>query len=70
MVVFDGYENSTKDHTHRRRPKQFCHDIKIREDTIPYTTKEKFLSNSSNKSVLVSMISTFPTLVTVAVGMM
>ena len=58
VVVFDGYENSTKDHTHRRRQKQFCHDIKIREGMIPYTTKEKFLSNSSNKSALVSMIST------------
>ena len=58
MVVFDGYGNLTKDHTHRRRQKQFCHDIKIREDTIPYTTKEKFLSKSSNKIALVSMIST------------
>ena len=58
VVVFDGYENSTQDHTHRRRPKQFCHDIKIREDMIPYTTKEKFPSNSSNKIVLVSMILT------------
>ena len=58
MVAFDGYENSTKDHTHHRRQKQFCQDIKIRKDMIPYTTKEKFLSNSSNKSALVSMIST------------
>ena len=38
--------------------KQFCHDIKIREDMIPYTTKQNFLSNISNKSALVSMIST------------
>ena len=30
VVVFGGYENSTKYHTHRRRQKQFCHDIKIR----------------------------------------
>ena len=58
VVVFDGYENSTKDHTHRHCQKQFCHDIKIREDMIPCSTKEKFLSNSSNKSALVSMIST------------
>ena len=58
VVIFDGYENSAKDHTHRRRQNQFCHDIKIREDMIPYTTKEKFLSNSSNKSALVFMIST------------
>ena len=58
VVVFDGYENLTNDHTHRRHQKQFCHDIRLREDMIPYTTKEKFLSNSSNKSALVSMIST------------
>ena len=57
VVVFDGYENSAKDHTHQRRQKQFCHDIKIREDMIPYATKEKLLSDSSNKSALVSMIS-------------
>ena len=56
VVVFDGYENSTKDHTHQRRRKQFCHDIKIREDMIPYTIKEKFLLNSLNKSALVSMM--------------
>ena len=58
MVAFAGYENSTKDHTDSRRQKQFRHDIKIREGMIPYTTKEKFLSNSSNKSALVSTRST------------
>ena len=42
VVVFDGYENSNKDHIHRRHQKQFCHDIKIREDMIPYTTKKSF----------------------------
>ena len=58
MVVFhDGYENSTKDQIHSRRQKQFCHGIKIREDLISYTTKEKFRLNSSNKSALVYMIS-------------
>ena len=40
MVAFDGYENSTKDHTHRRHQTQFCYDIKIREDMVPYTTKK------------------------------
>ena len=58
MVAFDRYENSTKDYAHCRCQKQFSHDIKIREDLIPYTTKEKFLLNNSNKSALVSMIST------------
>ena len=58
MVVFDGYKNPTKYYTHCRRQKQLCHDIKIREDMIPYTTKEKFVSKSSNKSAFVSMTST------------
>ena len=74
VVVFhNGYENSTKYKTHRRRQKQFCHGIKIREDLIPYTTKGKFRLNSSNKSALVSMISknlTFPTFAAFAAGMM
>ena len=48
MVVFDRYETSTKDHTHCHRQKLFCHDIKIREDMILYSMKEKFPSNSSN----------------------
>ena len=51
------YENSTKDHTHRCHQKQFCHNIKVKGHMIPYTTKEKFLPDSSNKSALVSMIS-------------
>ena len=56
VVVFNGHENSIKDHTHHCHQKQFCHDIKIREDTISYTTKETFFSNSSNKSALVSRV--------------
>ena len=38
--------------------KKFCHGIKIREDMIPFTVKEKFLSSISNKSALVPGIST------------
>ena len=52
MVVFDGYENSTKDHTHRCRKKTKNNFVKIREAMILYTTKENFLSNSSNKCAL------------------
>ena len=51
------YENSTKDRTHRPCQKQFCHNIKVKGHMIPYTTKEKFLPDTSNKSALVSMIS-------------
>ena len=54
LVVFDGYENSTKDHAHRRRKKLFCHDMKITLHNTPYATKEKFLSNGNNKTELIS----------------
>ena len=56
-VVFDGYMSSTKDHSHRRRQKLFCHDMKISLENTPYTTKEKFLSNGSNKSELIFYMS-------------
>ena len=52
VVVFNGYENSTKDHTHRCRKKTKNNFVKIREAMILYTTKENFLSNSSNKCAL------------------
>ena len=55
VIVFDGYESSTKDHTHRRRKKHFCHDMKINRENTPYTSKEKFLSNS-NKTELISKL--------------
>ena len=42
VVVFDGYQSSTKDHTHRRRQKQFCKEVKISRENTPYTPKEKF----------------------------
>ena len=53
IVVFDGYQSSTKDHTHRRRQKQFCNKMEISRENTPCTTKEKFLSNGSNKSKLI-----------------
>ena len=56
FVVFDGYQSSTKDHTHRRRQKQFCNVMKISRENTPYTTKEKFLSNGSNKTELISTL--------------
>ena len=57
IVVFDGYESSTKDHAHRRRRKLFCHDMKIQLHNAPYTSKDKFLSNSKNKTELVGFLS-------------
>ena len=53
-MVFDGYQSSTKDHTHRRRQKQFYNEVKTSRENTPYTTKEKFLSNRSNKTELIS----------------
>ena len=41
VVVLDGYQSSTKDHTHRRRQKQFCKEMKISRENTPYTTKEQ-----------------------------
>ena len=55
-MQFDGYQSSTIDHTHRRRQKQFCNEMKISRENIPYPTKEKFLSNGSNKTELISKL--------------
>ena len=55
-MQFDGYQSSTIHHTHRRRQKQFCNEMKISRENIPYPTKEKFLSNGSNKTELISKL--------------
>ena len=55
-MVFDSYQSSTKDHTHRRRQKQFCNKMKISRENTPYTAKEKLLSNGSNKTELISKL--------------
>ena len=57
VVVFDGYNKSTKDHTHRRRQKLFCHDMNINLENVPYTAKEFFLSNGNNKTELIKFLS-------------
>ena len=59
-VVFDGYESSTKDHTHRRRQKHFCHDMMINADKLPYASKDKFLSNGKNKTEFVNFLANLP----------
>ena len=55
-MVFDGYQSTTKDHTHRHQQKQFCNEMKINRENAPNTTKEKFLSNDSNKTELISKL--------------
>ena len=57
VVVFDGYQKSTKDHTHRKRSGKVCPDIKIKLTGIPLTTKVKFLTNPSNKTELIDHLS-------------
>ena len=56
VVVFGAYQSPTKDHTHWRRQKQFCNEMKISRENTLYTTKEKFLSNGSNKTELISKL--------------
>ena len=51
-VVFDGYQNSTKDHTHQRQQRQFCNEMKISRENTPHK-KEKFLYNGSDKTELI-----------------
>ena len=49
VVVFDSYQSSTKDHTHRRRQKQFCNEMKIKRGE---NTPEKFLQQKKNSSLM------------------
>ena len=55
-MAFNGYQSSAKDHTNRRRQKQFCNKMKISRRNTPCTTKEKFLSNGSNKTEIISKL--------------
>ena len=52
IVVFDRNENSTKDHTHRRRKKHFCHDMKISQQNSPHTSKESFSPTATIKELI------------------
>ena len=57
IVVFDGYNPSTKDHEHLRRVKDYCSDIRITKSTTCTTvTKKKLLANSNNKKGLIELI--------------
>ena len=60
-VVFDGYdENTTKANEHMRRSDadRKCPDVTVQEyHKVPYT-QDRFLSNNSNKTQLISLIST------------
>ena len=57
-VVFDGYGSpSTKDMTHRQCKKGLTGvEVTLHEESILMTSKELFLSNSNNKSQIISLI--------------
>ena len=57
LVVFDGYNNSTKDHEHRRRSKgSSCPPIGIMCHKSCPVTKTKFMSNNKNKESFISFL--------------
>ena len=56
MVVFDGYESSTKDHEHKHRTPIQSLEIEVTDRTVFDSTKALFLSNPKNKQKFVSML--------------
>ena len=56
-VIFDGFEQCTKDHEHKRRVKVFCANIAVKKSTFCTVTKATFLSNNNNKKELIDLIS-------------
>ena len=64
-IVFDGYDDamSTKSNEHSRRSRSKGSSQKVlvrQENEVPYS-KERFLSNTHNKSQLISLLSDFLT---------
>ena len=57
IVVFDGYNRSSKDHDHIRRTKNSCCNLQIRPDMFNWTPRAKFLDNTHNKSELIHLLS-------------
>ncbi len=58
-IIFDGYEHpSIKDHEHQRRTSasKTCADILLNENMRAHHNQEMFLSNSSNKKQLISLM--------------
>ena len=57
IVVFDGYNRSTKDHDHILRTKNSCCNLQIRPDMFNWTPRAKFLDSTHNKSELIRLLS-------------
>ena len=61
-IVFDGYETqTTKSAEHLRRSGNHtkCPDVEVKEEGKIAFTKERFLSNTSNKSQVIRLISRY-----------
>ena len=56
LVIFDGYNHSTKDHEHRNRQGQGFREIEVTGNKKVMTSKAKFLSNSQNKNGWIKLI--------------
>ena len=56
LVVFDGYENSTKDHEHSRRGDSGMPEVEISRQKHLRLTKDKFLKNFKNKDGLIKLL--------------
>ena len=59
-IVFDGYSHlSTKDHGHKRRERSHppCPDVHVKKDTQLQYSQSLFLTNNSNKTQLINLLS-------------
>jgi len=56
-VVFDGYNNSPKDHDHIRRTKNSCCDVQIQPNMMYLIPRAKFLDNTHNKNGIIHLLS-------------
>ena len=56
IVVFDGYNNSPKDHEHNRRSNRSCNDIEVTSNKINIVKKSKMLDNKHNKSGIIKLL--------------
>ena len=57
IVVFYGYNRSSKDHDHIRRTRNSCCNLQIRPDMFNWTPRAKFLENTYNKNELIHLLS-------------
>ena len=60
-IVFDGYQQgpSIKDHEHQRRIGKTCAEIQLKESLEAHNSQQAFLSNESNKSQFISLLTKY-----------